>query len=92
MEMNHSPFILMFPHLCFDAGDPEPVSVIFSYALCAVSENGDRARQIPGCRLLMLQRMNDLQTVAFVASAYDPVANGNGSREKLKEVEKHKES
>ena len=34
----------------------------------------------------ILQNMNDLQTVAFVPLAYDPVANRNDSEQKLKEV------
>ena len=42
--------------------------------------------------LMMLQNMNDLQTVAFESSAYDPVANGNDSKEELKEVEIEKEA
>ncbi len=41
--------------------------------------------------LFMLKNMNDLQTVACKPSAYDPVANWNGSKQKLKEVEKQKE-
>ena len=40
----------------------------------------------------MLQDMNDLQTVAFESSAYDPVADGNDSKEELKEVEIKKET
>jgi len=34
----------------------------------------------------ILQNMNNLQTVAFVPLAYDPVANRNDSEQKLKEV------
>ena len=39
----------------------------------------------------ILQNMNDLQTVAFVPLAYDPVANRNDSKQKLKEVKIEKE-
>ena len=39
----------------------------------------------------ILQNMNNLQTVTFVPLAYDPVANRNGSKKKLKEVKIHKE-
>ena len=35
--------------------------------------------------------MNNLQTVAFVPLAYDPVANRNDSKKKLKEVKIEKE-
>ena len=35
--------------------------------------------------------MNDLQTVAFEPSAYNPIPNRNDSKEKLKEVEIQKE-
>jgi hypothetical protein len=38
----------------------------------------------------MFQNMNDLQTVAFKSSAYDPVAYWYGSKEELKEVELQK--
>ena len=41
---------------------------------------------------MMLQEMNDLQAVAFESSAYDPVTDGNGSKEELKEVEIQKEA
>ena len=40
----------------------------------------------------MFQNMNDLQTVAFKTPAYDPVADWNGGKEKLKEVEIQKEA
>ena len=36
---------------------------------------------------ILFQNMNYLQTVAFESSTYHPVAKGNGSKEKLKEVE-----
>lgn len=39
----------------------------------------------------MLQNMNDLQTVAFKPSAYDPIADRKDGKEKLKEVEIQKE-
>ncbi len=35
--------------------------------------------------------MNDLQTIAFEPPAYDPVADRNNSKEKLKEIVKEKE-
>lgn len=35
----------------------------------------------------MIQNMNDLQTVAFESFAYNPIANRNDGKEKLKEVE-----
>jgi len=43
-------------------------------------------------RFFLLQDMNDLQTVAFESSAYDPVTDGNDSKEELKEVEIKKET
>lgn len=39
----------------------------------------------------MLQRMGDLQTVAFKSLAYDPVPNRYGSKQELKEIEIQKE-
>ena len=40
----------------------------------------------------MLQNMKDLQTVAFMSSAYDPVADRDDGKEKLKHVEIQKEA
>ena len=34
----------------------------------------------------ILQRMNDLQTIAFESFAYDPVTYWNGSKQELEEV------
>ena len=39
----------------------------------------------------MFQNMDDLQTVAFESSAYNPIANRNDGKDKLKEVEIQKE-
>ena len=41
--------------------------------------------------LFILQRMNDLQAIAFKPSTYDPVADWNDCEETLKEVEIEKE-
>ena len=41
--------------------------------------------------LFILQDLNDLQTVAFESSAYDPVADRDDGKQELKEVIKHKE-
>ena len=39
----------------------------------------------------MLQNMNDLQSVAFMSLAYNPVPNRNDSKQELKEIEIEKE-
>jgi len=41
--------------------------------------------------LFILQRMNDLQAIAFKSSTYDPVADWNDRKKTLKEVEIEKE-
>ena len=41
--------------------------------------------------LFLLQRMHDLQTVAVISPAYNPVSHRNDCKEKLEEVEIQKE-